>query len=422
MATLTDAQLQQLANATLGTIPGYQDVNTGKPASWMPLPLPLPAACLPHPALPPPALSAPLRCAGWTLQSAYLVFFMQAGFAMLSAGSVRAKNAKNIILLNLLDACFGCIAWYATGFAFAFGDPPAATDGSGGYAWQGNPFIGHRHFFQDSLDRTSYAFWFFQVGAGLHGLGAGLHGLGGGLGLGAGQVLEAAVLGALRACRAVSGNARPGFCVKPVLQSLALMLPAAAAAGVLSVNPPACSPPLQFTFAATSATIVSGAVAERCRFECYVFYNLILVSLVYPVVSCQRASTSPAPLPCNVLLACPCAAFCCPCLPGSALQLIPLRLSAATHPSSPPAPQFCVPPPPAPQLSVPACRWLTGCGAPGAGCRPAAQPRPPAAAMCCCSTPGSTTLRVRPGCGPYLAQPAVAHTADHIHAGSYRCC
>ena len=51
--------------------------------------------------------------AGWTLQSGYLVFFMQAGFAMLSAGSVRAKNAKNIILLNLLDACFGCLAWCA---------------------------------------------------------------------------------------------------------------------------------------------------------------------------------------------------------------------------------------------------------------------------------------------------------------------
>lgn len=45
------------------------------------------------------------------LLSGYLVFFMQAGFAMLSAGSVRAKNAKNIILLNLLDACFGCLAW-----------------------------------------------------------------------------------------------------------------------------------------------------------------------------------------------------------------------------------------------------------------------------------------------------------------------
>ena len=36
-----------------------------------------------------------------------------AGFAMLCAGSVRAKNAKNIILLNILDACFGCIGWCA---------------------------------------------------------------------------------------------------------------------------------------------------------------------------------------------------------------------------------------------------------------------------------------------------------------------
>lgn len=41
----------------------------------------------------------------------------------------------------------------------------------------------------------------------------------------------------------------------------------------------------QFTFAATSATIVSGAVAERCRFECYVAYNLALVSFVYPCVA-----------------------------------------------------------------------------------------------------------------------------------------
>ena len=68
--------------------------------------------------------------AGFTLTSGYLVFFMQCGFAMLCAGSVRAKNAKNIILLNIMDACFGCVAWYATGWAFAFGDP-ASVDADG---------------------------------------------------------------------------------------------------------------------------------------------------------------------------------------------------------------------------------------------------------------------------------------------------
>ena len=50
-----------------------------------------------------------------------LVFMMQAGFAMLCAGSIRAKNTKNVILWNLLDSCGGGLSYWAIGWAFSFG-------------------------------------------------------------------------------------------------------------------------------------------------------------------------------------------------------------------------------------------------------------------------------------------------------------
>jgi len=50
-----------------------------------------------------------------------LVFLMQAGFAMLCAGSVRQKNVKNIMLKNLLDACGGAIGFYTLGYGFSYG-------------------------------------------------------------------------------------------------------------------------------------------------------------------------------------------------------------------------------------------------------------------------------------------------------------
>ena len=43
----------------------------------------------------------------WLVVAGALVFLMQAGFAVLSAGSIRTKNVKNILLKNLLDACMG---------------------------------------------------------------------------------------------------------------------------------------------------------------------------------------------------------------------------------------------------------------------------------------------------------------------------
>ena len=48
-----------------------------------------------------------------------LVFFMQAGFGLLEAGTVRSKNLKNILLKNTLDACISAVVWWAWGFGMA---------------------------------------------------------------------------------------------------------------------------------------------------------------------------------------------------------------------------------------------------------------------------------------------------------------
>lgn len=78
-----------------------------------------------------------------------LVFFMQAGFAMLCAGAVRKKNVNNTLLKNLLDACGAAIAYYSVGYAFSFGE----TDSTG------ITFIGSTNFFMNGVDPAS---WFFQ--------------------------------------------------------------------------------------------------------------------------------------------------------------------------------------------------------------------------------------------------------------------
>ena len=52
----------------------------------------------------------------WFLIGAALVFFMQAGFAMVEAGFTRAKNAGNIIMKNLMDFCIGTCVFILIGF------------------------------------------------------------------------------------------------------------------------------------------------------------------------------------------------------------------------------------------------------------------------------------------------------------------
>src|SRR5215468_2898696 len=57
----------------------------------------------------------------WTLATGYLVLFMQAGFALLTCGLVRKKNAAHLMMLNFAAYVFAFLAYYACGFAFQFG-------------------------------------------------------------------------------------------------------------------------------------------------------------------------------------------------------------------------------------------------------------------------------------------------------------
>jgi len=90
----------------------------------------------------------------WVLLAAFLVFFMQAGFGMLEAGLVRAKNAGNILMKNFLDFALGSAVFFLAGYAFMFG--------------KGNGFIGLSGFGlgEGAVNPSSVpleAFWLFQA-------------------------------------------------------------------------------------------------------------------------------------------------------------------------------------------------------------------------------------------------------------------
>ena len=90
----------------------------------------------------------------WTLVAAALVFFMQAGFAMVETGFTRAKNAVNIMMKNLMDFAIGSLAYWAIGFAIMFGATSTGLFGTTGfflsdYTPGGDPWV--------------LAFWMFQA-------------------------------------------------------------------------------------------------------------------------------------------------------------------------------------------------------------------------------------------------------------------
>ncbi|MDR1885893.1 MAG: adenylate cyclase, partial [Synergistaceae bacterium] len=74
----------------------------------------------------------------WVLLGAILVFFMQAGFAMVETGFTRAKNAGNIIMKNLMDFCLGSVAFWIIGFGIMFGADLAGVIGTPDLFVRGN--------------------------------------------------------------------------------------------------------------------------------------------------------------------------------------------------------------------------------------------------------------------------------------------
>ena len=124
----------------------------------------------------------------WFLIGAALVFWMQAGFAMVEAGFTRAKNSGNIIMKNLMDFCIGTVMFILIGFSLLLGEDFAGFIGKPGF----DIFTAYENF-----DFSNFVF--------------------------------------------------------------------------------------NLVFCATTATIVSGAMAERTKFLSYCIYSAVISALVYPV-------------------------------------------------------------------------------------------------------------------------------------------
>ncbi len=124
----------------------------------------------------------------WFLIGAALVFWMQAGFAMVEAGFTRAKNAGNIIMKNLMDFCIGTVVFILIGFSLLLGEDMAGLIGKPGF----DIFTAY-----ESFDWSNFVF--------------------------------------------------------------------------------------NLVFCATTATIVSGAMAERTKFLSYCIYSAVISALIYPI-------------------------------------------------------------------------------------------------------------------------------------------
>ena len=87
----------------------------------------------------------------WLLIAAFMVMFMQPGFALVEAGFTRSKNTANILMKNLMDFSFGAFIFWLIGFSIMFG-------GSIGGGIIGNPgdFFGFNEAGVDGVANKSF--------------------------------------------------------------------------------------------------------------------------------------------------------------------------------------------------------------------------------------------------------------------------
>lgn len=96
----------------------------------------------------------------WTLIAAFLVFFMQAGFALLGAGLIRAKNTVNYLTKSYMDFCMASLSFWAFGFAVMFGGSKLAPGLD-----VGTSLLGFSGFFltNQAYDVSTTMLWLFQM-------------------------------------------------------------------------------------------------------------------------------------------------------------------------------------------------------------------------------------------------------------------
>lgn len=86
----------------------------------------------------------------WIATAAALVFFMQAGFALVESGMARAKNTVNIIMKNYVDVCVGTLIFWLVGYGLMFGSNPSG-------------WFGTDHFLLGNAEHLDYSLLLFQT-------------------------------------------------------------------------------------------------------------------------------------------------------------------------------------------------------------------------------------------------------------------